>query len=213
MSASLANVEELYCNGSDRATQNGVNGSHKSPIKQTNSSLSQKLVKLFDLDLLKDFRFLNLLMGISIAVFAEINFSLLTPLILSDKGYDNVSIANFMSTLAIADIIFRFCAPFIGDRLNQTPQVMCIFSFSIAIIGRGMVIFSTSPTQLIAIALGLGVAKGFRSVYLNLVIPTYLPLERLPSASGIQMLTKGLVLLLLGPLLGKINHFINILLF
>lgn len=201
ISASLANVDELYCNGTDRPLQNG----HpiKPSLKRTNTSLSQKIIKLFDLDLLKDWQFLNLLMGISIAVFAEINFSLLTPLILSDQGYNNISIASFMSTLGIADIIFRFCAPFIGDCLKQTPQVMCIYSFVIAIIGRAMVMFSTSLSQLLGIAVGLGVAKGFRSVYLNLVIPAYLPLERLPSASGIQMVSKGIILILLGPLLGK----------
>lgn len=205
ISASLANVEELYCNGStDRPLQNGGDRYPEKPtLKRRNTSLSQKIIKLFDLDLLKDLQFLNLLMGISIAVFAEINFSLLTPLILSDQGYNNVSIASFMSTLGVADIIFRFCAPFIGDCLKQTPQVMCIYSFIIAIIGRAMVMFSTSLSQLLGIAVGLGVAKGFRSVYLNLVIPAYLPLERLASASGIQMVSKGIILILLGPLLGK----------
>lgn len=59
--------------------------------------------------------------------------------------------------------------------------------------------------QLLVVGVGLGVAKGFRSVYLNLVIPNYLPLERLPSASGIQMVTKGLILIMFGPLLGVIR--------
>uniref|UniRef100_A0A336LNZ1 CSON015582 protein n=1 Tax=Culicoides sonorensis TaxID=179676 RepID=A0A336LNZ1_CULSO len=205
ISASVANIEELYCNGQDTSIQNANSPVNKLQSKQYNKSFTKKLVKLFDLDLLKDFRFLNLLMGISIAVFAEINFSLLTPLILSDKGYDNVSIASFMSTLGIADIIFRFFAPFIGDWMKQSAQVMCIYSFVIAIIGRAMVMFSRSITELLGIAIGLGVAKGFRSVYLNLVIPAYLPLDRLPSASGIQMLSKGMILILLGPLLGVIR--------
>lgn len=65
------------------------------------------------------------------------------------------------------------------------------------------IMLTDSFQQLLAVAVGLGVAKGFRSVYLNLVIPNYLPLERLPSASGIQMLAKGLVLIIFGPLLGE----------
>lgn len=62
-----------------------------------------------------------------------------------------------------------------------------------------------SYQQLLIVGAGLGVAKGFRSVYLNLVIPNYLPLERLPSASGIQMIAKGIVLIMFGPLLGVIR--------
>lgn len=194
LSTSIANIEEHFHNNTDEKPKH---------VRTENNTFLHKIVKLFDLDLLKDLRFVNLLMGISIAVFAEINFALLTPLILSDQGYNNNSIASFMSTLGIADIIFRFAAPFIGDFLKQTPQVMCIFSFSVAIIGRGLVMIATSLNQLLSIAIGLGVAKGFRSVYLNLVIPAYLPLERLPSASGLQMVSKGIILLMLGPLLGK----------
>lgn len=99
-------------------------------------NVTKKIVKLFDLDLLKDIRFLNLLMGISIAVFAEINFSLLTPLILNDLGYSTANIAGFMSTLGAADIIFRLCAPFIGERLGTTAQSICVASFIAAVIGR-----------------------------------------------------------------------------
>lgn len=55
---------------------------------------------------------------------------------------------------------------------------------------------------MIIVALGLGVTKGLRVVYMNLVIPNYVPIERLPFASGIQMITNGLILVILGPILG-----------
>lgn len=55
---------------------------------------------------------------------------------------------------------------------------------------------------MLVIGLALGVAKGIRTVYMSLVIPSYIPLDKLPSASGIQMLTNGILLLTIGPLIG-----------
>lgn len=48
------------------------------------------------------------MVGIAIAVFAEINFSLLTPFILSEFNYSTEQIAMFMSTLGeLIKAVFR----------------------------------------------------------------------------------------------------------
>lgn len=57
--------------------------------------------------------------------------------------------------------------------------------------------------MVILVAVGLGFAKGIRSVNMSLVIPNHIPIERLASATGIQMVVNGIVLMILGPLLGK----------
>lgn len=51
----------------------------------------------------------------------------------------------------------------------------------------------------------LGVAKGIRSVYMSIVIPSYIPLDRLASASAIQLFGNGIVMLCVGPILGLIK--------
>ena len=53
------------------------------------------------------------------------------------------------------------------------------------------------------VAFGLGIAKGVRTVYMTLVIPSYVPLERLPNASSIQSLVNGTLLMIAGPILGN----------
>lgn len=55
------------------------------------------------------------------------------------------------------------------------------------------------------VAGGLGIAKGIRTVYMSLVIPTYVPLEKLASASGLQMMINGMCILLGGPVIGLIR--------
>lgn len=64
--------------------------------------------------------------------------------------------------------------------------------------------FLTSSYEgLLVVAAGLGLGKGFRTVYWGLVIPDYVPLKKYPSAAAFQSLTNGLLLLLSGPLIGK----------
>lgn len=55
---------------------------------------------------------------------------------------------------------------------------------------------------MIVVAAGLGVAKGIRSVYMSLVIPSYVPIDRLPYASAIQMMVNGFIMISAGPCLG-----------
>jgi len=57
-------------------------------------------------------------------------------------------------------------------------------------------------SAMVAVAIGLGAAKGIRSVYMALVVPSYVPIQKLPNASGIQMLTNGMILMSVGPILG-----------
>lgn len=53
----------------------------------------------------------------------------------------------------------------------------------------------------------LGVAKGIRSVYMSIVIPSYIPIDRLASASAIQLFGNGIVMMCFGPVLGSILDF------
>lgn len=94
------------------------------------------LVDTFDLTLLKDVTFVNCLIGISLADFGELNFMMITPMILDELNYSIVEVASLMSTIAIADIVFRFLSPFIGDLLRQSPRLMFIHGMIIFIFAR-----------------------------------------------------------------------------
>lgn len=93
-------------------------------------------MKLFDLDLLKDLRFLSLLFGSSLVMFAETNFSLLAPLMLTELHFNTAQMANYLSLLGAVDIVFRFVSPFVGDVLKLSAQAMCSLSLVATIAGR-----------------------------------------------------------------------------
>ena len=63
--------------------------------------------------------------------------------------------------------------------------------------------FAGTFTSMLSVMIFLGMAKGIRTVFWVLVIPDYVPLERLPGASGIQSVTNGLISVALGPILGE----------
>lgn len=167
--------------------------------------LGRGVVAFFDLGLLRDPVYVNLMLGMSIAICAELNFSLLTPFILADRGFDTDHIAIIMSVIAGLDIVFRFLVPFFTDYYKIEARDMYIIALILLLSSRLSLILSQSFKAVLAVAVALGVAKGVRTVYMTLVIPSYVPIERLASAAGIQMVVNGILLMAFGPLIGYIR--------
>lgn len=94
------------------------------------------LVDIFDLKLLRDPIFVNIMVGMSFAVFAEMNFSLLTPFIMKDYGLDTQQTATFMSTVSVADICFRFIAPYVSDFFKRPIRIMYLWALILLILSR-----------------------------------------------------------------------------
>ncbi|KAK3924978.1 Monocarboxylate transporter 12, partial [Frankliniella fusca] len=206
--------EKAPTNGTTNGLHKGeANGSAKLPEEDAEPAATLPLwrrwlravVLFFDLNLLRDPIFLNMVLGLSIAVFAEINFSMLTPFILGERHFETQEIATFVTCIAVADIIFRFLAPFVKRICKQPVRVMYITSLVLLILTRTVLVFSYSFEALIGVMLALGVAKGLRTVYWVLVIPDNVPIERVPSAQGLQSITNGIVFMALGPLIGVVK--------
>lgn len=93
-------------------------------------------VRFFDLDLLRDNIYLNIMIGMAISIFAEINFAILTPFILSDLKFNSDEIAIILFVMAIADLISRFCSPFICDKFNLSIRVSYLISLILLVLTR-----------------------------------------------------------------------------
>ncbi|XP_018371006.1 PREDICTED: monocarboxylate transporter 9-like isoform X2 [Trachymyrmex cornetzi] len=192
----------------EKQTNRYSNKENSDDYGKSNSSVHRilrRVADLYDFDLLRDPIYVNIMLGMSIAVFAEINFSMLTPFILADMGLTTAKIANIMSVIAIADLICRGAAPYLGEWLRLSARMMYMLSLFLLIISRYSLLFANDFSSMVAVAIGLGAAKGIRSVYMALVVPSYVPLQKLPNASGIQMLTNGMILMSAGPMLGVIR--------
>lgn len=175
------------------------------------------VVVFFDLDLLRDLTYVNLMLGVTMGNFAELNFSLLTPFILADWGFEKPQIALAMSLLAGVDVSMRFFVPFIASKIgweNRTFFLIGIFSMAMGRVCElsmtfkdasiyfmrlqfdlyfAVLTFYRSYTAILAAFCWIGVGKGLRTVFMALVIPSYVPLHRLPAASGLQLVFAGIL--------------------
>ena len=105
--------------------------------KKKPKSFVQKFVEFFDLTLLKDPIFVNILFGLSIASCVETNFSLLFPIILKDMlKFETAEIAKIMAVIGFSDTLFRFLSAFIGDWCHRPPRFMYVVCLIIIIFTR-----------------------------------------------------------------------------
>ncbi|XP_004535188.1 uncharacterized protein LOC101458121 [Ceratitis capitata] len=174
-------------------------------LAKSKMNFYQKVVKFFDLDLLKDFTFVNLVMGMTIMMFAEMNFSVLTPFILNEYGFNNEQISMAMSVLGGMDICVRFLAPFALEKVKLDNRVLFAFGIIAIAIGRLLVTMTSSYYMVLIFFLIIGFGKGFRTIFSPLIIPSYVPLKRLPAASGLQLVFNTIFSLACGPILGLIT--------
>ncbi|XP_005186885.2 uncharacterized protein LOC101893034 [Musca domestica] len=189
-------------------------------LRKSRMTFWQKIVVFFDLDLLRDFTFINLVVGMTIMTFGEMNFGVLTPFILNSFGYNDSQISIAMSVMAGIDISVRFLGPFALEKVNLGNRVLFAIGIIAISIGRMAVTFTDSYNVVLALFMLIGFGKGLRTIFSPLIIPSYVPLKRLPAATGLQLIFNSIVSFSLGPVLGTVTdkfgykttiHFINVL--
>lgn len=162
----------------------------------------RKFVRDLDLGLLKDFTFLNILIGLTVITITDLNFFVLIPFILGEAGYKNEKSALIMSILAGVDISVRFVGPFISAKLplgNKSLFAIGIISVSI---GRLIFALTTDFGLIIFACFLLGFGKALRTFLRSLIVADYVPLKKLPAASGLLLVSTAIFSFAAGPLLG-----------
>lgn len=89
-----------------------------------------------DFDLLLDWKYLNILFGLSITYTAEMNFKLMVPFFMANLGYSKSEIALALSVMAIADITARIIMPPINDKLGYSRRKTLILGLTLVAIAR-----------------------------------------------------------------------------
>ncbi|CAG9563252.1 unnamed protein product [Danaus chrysippus] len=189
----------------DKKDDKNKNKEEEEEEEEVPLSFCEKVALFFDLDLLKDFTFINLMLGVTLASFNELNFSILTPFILGDFGLSKPQVAFFMSLLAGVDITVRFCVPFVAGKIGWDNNTFFLVGVLSMAMGRVVLAYWQDYRVIILVAFIIGFGKGLRTVFMALVIPTHVPLHKLPGASGLQLMTAGIVYLSLGPVVGWIK--------
>ncbi|XP_018326391.1 uncharacterized protein LOC108737790 [Agrilus planipennis] len=203
------NEEERVNEEQDKHTNGTVEIKMTQEPEPEKLTILDKIVIFFDLGLLKDPIYLTLMLGITIANFAEINFSILTPFVLEEFNFQQYQTATFMSLLGATDILVRFFVPFIADKIGWDNKTFFLVGVLSMAFGRIILVHTRTFYVSLFVAALIGCGKGLRTVFMALVIPSHVPLERLPAASGLQLATAGLLFLFVGPIIGWVRDLVK----
>ncbi|XP_058977595.1 uncharacterized protein LOC101896173 isoform X2 [Musca domestica] len=193
----------------DRKDLDQDKNSEDSELSASEMSFLQKVVAFFDLGLLRDFTFVNLVVGLTIINFGELNFSILTPFILNDFGLEISQITLSTSVLGGMDLATRFVMPFLTEKVAWDNRVFFLIGVVGIALGRTVIACTRSFPVIISTFAVTGIFKGVRTIFWPLIIPSCVPLKRLPAASGLQLLISGLFTLAAGPFVGLIRDRFN----
>ncbi|XP_059223032.1 monocarboxylate transporter 2 [Stomoxys calcitrans] len=217
----LITKEQKYNNyqGTSTNTHNvGESDGDSDSGEKPKKSYITRIVIFFDLDLFRDLTYVNLVFGLTLVNFVEINFVVLTPFILSDFGFSLNQVALAMSLMGFTDLVMRFLVPPITSKMKMGNMALFAAGLLGMAIGRLFLAYTTNVYIMIAIFLWLGVSKAFRTVFWALILPGHVSLKRLPAAVGIQRVLAGTFSLACGPVIGIIRdktsyadvlHFLN----
>ncbi|CAK9821507.1 Monocarboxylate transporter 14 [Anthophora retusa] len=205
----------VHCRLLDAEFEREIKKSEQYPSDDTNfestkeqrKSILAKISENLDLALLKDSRYVAVILGMGVSLVAETNFNAMIPFVLTElSGLERTSIATVMSIQAISDITGRLCVPLLAQKAGWTSRNLYAISLLGSTVGRTILsIWGNSYVVVICVALIIGVAKGTKAVFQALIIPDYVPLERLPAASGMQMVCNGILSITIGPIIGIVH--------
>ncbi|XP_033205041.2 monocarboxylate transporter 14-like [Bombus vancouverensis nearcticus] len=175
--------------------------------KREKKSILRKITQHMDLDLLKDSRYVAVILGMGVSLVAETNFNIMIPFVLTElSGLERDSIATIMSIQAVSDITGRLCIPLLAHKAGWTSRNLYVLSLIGSTIGRTILsTWGSTYIVVIGVALIIGIAKGTKAVFQTLIIPDYVSLDRLPAAYGMQMVCNGILSIAIGPLIGLVH--------
>ncbi|KAL5286238.1 hypothetical protein ACFFRR_007719 [Megaselia abdita] len=186
--------------------------SQRPQTKQENSTFWGKVfnyvIKAMDLELLKDYAFWSIIVGMGLVYTATINFSMLFPYFLQNSVHLNKSdTALCMSMVASADLISRLLLPFATEKLQVPSRVVFLFGTIGLLISRAALAETTDITSLLVLSALTGITKSATVLNNNLAISEYVRPEKLAGGLGLNMITKAILVISVGSFLGWIRDF------
>lgn len=106
-------------------------------VKSRQASFLRQIVTNMDLDLLRDNRYIAIVLGMGISLVAETNFNATIPFVLAElANLDRTSIAGMMSIQAAADITGRLCVPLLAQKTGWACKNLYVMSLLGSTVGR-----------------------------------------------------------------------------
>ncbi|KAF5308921.1 hypothetical protein FQR65_LT00003 [Abscondita terminalis] len=169
----------------------------------------KKVADFFNFELLKDWRFLHIIIGLALVYTCTVAFNMLLPFFLQNcVGLTRAETALCMSLLSGADIISRCTLPFITKCLHISHRTTFLIGSVIWAVFRSVLAQQTKLDVIIGLCILCGYIRAATVVTQNLAVSEYcLDSSKIPSAVGLNMVAKGIAVLGVGQLLGWVRDY------
>ncbi|KAH8237767.1 hypothetical protein KR038_011572, partial [Drosophila bunnanda] len=163
------------------------------------------VVDFLDLTLLKKPVYVNIVLGITFALYSDITFFTMQPVYLFELGYNKVDTATIIAIGAAADLVSRIFLAVTAVCIQVPSRYIYLAGALFTVFAR---FFFTGITEFVGMACitaVLGFLRTWIHVPLPLVFADYLSKERFATGYGLFMFTQGNAMFLIGPIVGVIR--------
>lgn len=168
-------------------------------------SLCATIVDFLDLTLLKQPVYINIVLGITFALYSDITFFTMQPIYLFELGYSKVDTATIIAIGATADLLSRIFLATTAIFIQVPARYIYLGGALFTVIARLAFDGISDFFGMACITAVLGFLRTWIHVPLPLVLADYLPKERFASGYGLFMFTQGNGMFLIGPIVGYIR--------
>nr|XP_014097240.2 monocarboxylate transporter 9 [Bactrocera oleae] len=165
----------------------------------------QILVNFLDLKLLKKPIYLNIVLGISFALYSDIAFFTLQPLYLFELGFTKPDTASIIAIGAAADLASRIFLAFSAIFIQMPSRYIYLAGSFFTVIARFAFLNVFSYADMVCTTAAMGFLRTWIHVPLPLVFAEYLPKERFATGYGLFMFLQGNIMFAVGPLVGYLR--------
>jgi len=163
------------------------------------------VVDFLDLTLLKDVIYVNIVLGISFALYSDVAFFTLQPVYLFYLGFSKSDTAMIIAIGAAADLGSRIFLAITSACVHVKARTVYLWGAIFTIGARFAFLFTFDFIGMSAVTALMGFFRTWLHVPLPLVFAEYLPIERFPSGYGLFMFLQGNIMFAIGPFIGWIR--------
>uniref|UniRef100_A0A182IPW6 Major facilitator superfamily (MFS) profile domain-containing protein n=1 Tax=Anopheles atroparvus TaxID=41427 RepID=A0A182IPW6_ANOAO len=165
----------------------------------------QILVDFLDLTLLKDPIYVNIVLGISFALYSDLAFFTLQPMYLFMMAFSKADVSLIIAIGAGADLISRIFLAISSTCLNIKARYVYLAGALFTIVARFAFLCVFDFYGMAIVTAIMGFLRTWIHVPMPLVFSEYLSQERFPSGYGLFMFLQGNITFAIGPLVGYIR--------
>ncbi|XP_037813118.1 monocarboxylate transporter 7 [Lucilia sericata] len=173
--------------------------------KEEKRSICQIIVDFLDLTLLKKPIYVNIVLGISFALYSDIAFFTLQPLYMFELGFNKPDTASVIAIGAAADLGSRIFLAFLAVFVQMPSRYIYLAGSFFTVISRFVFLNAFDFKSMSIITAVMGFLRTWIHVPLPLIFAEYLPKERFASGYGLFMFLQGNIMFAIGPVVGYLR--------